>query len=657
MKLKLLLILFLASLLNSKELANHLALESSPYLKQHLFNPVDWYPWGKEALQKAKEQRMPIFLSIGYSTCHWCHVMKRESFEDREIAKLLNENFISIKVDREELPHIDAYYQELYRKIYGRSAGWPLSVFMTPDREVLFITGYIPPTKESYSEGFTALITKLSKLAHDKKASMKRVQEIAYQIEHKEQNKVKKDISLGSFITAIKESYDEIDSGFGSGRKFPEAAKLSLMLELSQLSGDKELEEYAYEMLDNMALRGLYDHIEGGFFRYCVDSSWEIPHFEKMLYNQAELIKLYTKAYLLTKKELYKQVVQETIAMLEKRFVKESLYYSASDAQSDAKEGSYFIFSSAEIEKAVDGLKEKEAIKELLNYTPYGNFNSYTHINLSTQKRVDGFDTFKKRLLKIRQKRAYPFIDKKINTAWNGMMIEALYSASSIDKRYINKANQHLKALQKMLFKEGELYHQGMIGKEITQRGLLEDYSFLIAALLRGYEITFDKEKLAFAEYLLNRAQEKFYKDGIWYLNETGMRVRAGVEDKYYTAAVSKMVQNYLNLASLKGNFRYEKVAKRSIESLESVLEFKGIDAPALITASLMQNYGIVVIKSAKENLTKERLTLYASRYPYLLLKKAPYKDFLACTLRRCFAKDSDINKIRESIEAYKYQR
>jgi len=657
MKIKLLLILLLISSIHAKEHHNHLFLETSPYLMQHVTNPVDWYPWSKEAFDIAKKENKPIFLSIGYSTCHWCHVMKRESFENETIAELLNKNFISIKVDREEMPHIDAYYQELHTKIKGRSGGWPLSVFMTPKREIFYITGYIPPQKESYSEGFINIIESLSKLYDDKKALKKRITEIEEKIQTKEKHIVREDPTLDTLVEKIKESYDDIYSGFGASRKFPEAVKLSLMLDLAQLSEDEELYEFFYEMLDVMALRGLYDHVEGGFFRYSVDAVWEIPHFEKMLYNQAELIKLYTKAYLLSGKELYKKVVVETIDMLDERFEKDNLYYSASDAESDEEEGAYFVFSSAEIEGALKGLGDKDEIKELINFTKDGNFDAKTHINLFSDKRVTGLKTFLERLKKIRDSREYPFIDKKINTAWNAMMIDALYSASLINEHYISKADKHLQALKEMMFRRGELYHQGIIGVDVKQKGFLEDYSFLISALISGYEVTYDEEKLAFGEYLLNSAKQKFYRDYTWYLNAKGVQVEGGLKDKYYKSALSNMIQNYLKFASLKASFRYEKLALQSLKNLESKYRLKTIEAPSLATAYLMQKYGIVTLKSSKKNLLDNSLILHKTNYPYLLLEDKPYDDFLACTLRRCFAKEKDVKKIKERIEAFKGEK
>ncbi|WP_457746216.1 thioredoxin domain-containing protein [Sulfurimonas sp.] len=654
MKIKLLLIILLISSIHAKASYNHLSLESSPYLKQHASNPVDWYPWGEKAFLKAKKENKPIFLSIGYSTCHWCHVMKRESFENKEIAKLLNRYFISIKVDREEMPHLDAYYQELHQKIKGRSGGWPLSVFMTPDKNIFYITGYIPPTTESYSEGFFKLLPHLHKLYSDKEKLRTRVTEIQKKIREKKSKHVQNDVTSTLFVESLKESYDEIYSGFGSSRKFPEAAKLSLMMDLAELTEDKELKSFSYEMLDIMALRGLYDHVEGGFFRYSVDAAWEIPHFEKMLYNQAELLQLYIRAYIKTEKKLYKDVVIQTIQMLDNRFVKNNLYYSASDAESNEEEGAYFVFSTNEIEHSLEGLKNKEEIKKLINYTKEGNFEGKIHINLFEETQIAGYDTFIKRLQKIRTQRVFPFIDTKINTAWNAMMIETLYRASAVDKSYIKKANKHLKALENMMFQRGELYHQGILSQKVTQKAFLEDYSSLIAALLSGYEADFDDEKLGFAEYLLNRAKQKFYKNGVWYLNEEGLRVPAGTKDKYYTSALSKMVQNYLNIAALKASFRYEKVAQKSLHTLSGELANKASDAPALATAYLMQKYGVVVLKSSKKNLLQNTKEIQKISYPYLLKKVQNYNDFLACTMRQCFAKESRIFKIKEAIEQIK---
>ncbi len=395
--------------------------------------------------------------------------MEEDSFSNEKLAKLFNKYFICIKVDREEMPHLDALYQEVYLKIRHHSGGWPLSLFMTPQKEVYYAATYIPAHKKPYSEGLDTLLEKLGEMYQINDTKFKEDLAAIQQIINAEvvyEEAKETDISVNTLSESLKENIDDIYSGFGSGRKFPEASKLSLMMDLAEINSDEELEAYSYEMLDVMALRGLYDQVEGGFFRYTVDAAWEIPHFEKMLYDQAELIPIYVRAYLKTGKKLYKNVVVETIAMLDKRYVKDDLYYSASDADTDHEEGGYYIFTQKDLKGS--GIEYIE------------NFEDKMHLNIYENQRPKNFQRMRKTLLKVRSTREYPFIDKKINTAWNSLMIEALYSASIIDKKYKKKADKTLKALSELMFKNYDLYHQTIIGMTPRQKGLLEDYSFLL---------------------------------------------------------------------------------------------------------------------------------------------------------------------------------
>jgi uncharacterized protein YyaL (SSP411 family) len=631
--------------------ANQLKNATSPYLLQHSHNPVEWLSWEGEAFQKAKQEKKPLFASIGYSTCHWCHVMAKESFENKKIAKLLNDNFISIKVDREELPQVDALYQELFLKVKGRRGGWPLSVFMTPKGEVFYITGYIPAHDKSSAEGFDTLIPKLTQLFSDKKALSSAIKKLKCS-ETAKLTTNDTNISLDTLRKSLNESFDTNHYGFGNGAKFPQAAKLSLMLDLALLQHDIQLQNNFYKTLDAMALHGLYDQTEGGFFRYSTDMVWEIPHFEKMLYNQAELITLYTRAYNFSHKPLYKEVVQESISMVNKRFKKDDLYWSASNADSEREEGGFFTYTKEEIMKALEHNKHKEEIVEALGFIIEGNFKDKVHLGFESDVRPKGFTAFKEELQKIRAKKIYPFIDKKINTAWNAMMIEALYKASSTNKKYKIMADNSLAVVTKLMFQRGELYHQTLLGLEPKQKGLLEDYSFLISALISGYEVDYDEAKLDFAEYLLSAAKERFYKNGIWYLSDDSLKVKARTDDKYYTAALSKMIQNILQLASLKAAFRYEKEANKTIKYLQQELLEKQSETPALAKAYLMQSLGIITLKSSKKNLIQNRSMITQIKYPYMLTKSVEDDEFIACTLRQCFIADKSLEKVIGFIDS-----
>ena len=653
-KILLILLLLSLSLIQAKEFKNSLQFESSPYLKQHESNKLEWMPWGEAAFEKAKRENKAIFLSIGYSTCHWCHVMARESFENEELAQKFNKYFVSIKVDKEEMPHLDSYYQELHEKVKNRPGGWPLSVFMSGDKKPFYITTYIPPQRESYSEGLDTLLSRLGqKYQRDFKAILEDIKSIETLVIQPQQliKQTNQEISVKTLSDSIYKSYDSIYGGFGRSKKFPEASKLSLMMDLAHIDNNETLLQYSYEMLDTMALRGLYDHVGGGFYRYAVDAAWEIPHFEKMLYNQAELIPLYLRGYTFSGKKLYKTIVEESIDMLDNRFLQNSLYFSASDADTNHKEGEFFLFSTKEIRDALKNNPHAKEIEESLEFTIEGNFEGKVHMNFYVDNRPKGFKEFKAELLKIRKTKEYPFIDKKINTAWNALMIEALYKASLIDKKYKDKADKHLNALKELMFKRGELYHQTVGADKPTQLGFLEDYSFLISALIAGYEVDYKEEKLDFAEYLLNRAKSKFYRDGIWYLSDDEMKIKAKLKDRYYTSPLSKMAQNILKMATLKESFRYEKLAITTLESINIELRFKQGDAPAAATAYLMQNLKVVSLKSKKENLLKNRDEISKIKYPYVLTKKSEDNDYLACTMRRCFSKEAKLEKVIGAIQ------
>lgn len=462
------------------------------------------------------------------------------------------------------------------------------------------------------------------------------------------------DVSLEKLQDSIEKSFDGIYYGFGRHKKFPEASKLQLMMDLAKLSGDEKLKNNSLNMLDAMAMRGLYDHIEGGFFRYSVDAAWEIPHFEKMLYNQAELIPLYTRAYLWTKKELYLDIVKETIKMCEERFMKENLFFSASDADTNHKEGEYFTFEMQEIEDALSLNPNGEIIQESFSFGKNGNFETKAHISFSSDVRVEGFYSFKDELLKVRKSKEYPFIDKKINTAWNAMMVEALYKASILDKIYAKKARKHLDALMEFMYDKGELYHQSLLFNKPTQLGLLEDYAFLISALIAAYEVELDEEHLVKAEYFLNKATKKFFIDGVWYLSDDELHIKADMRDKYYTSPLAKMTQNILKLASIKGSFKYEKLATKTLETKNASIQKQLSDVPASSIAYLMQHYKVITIKNIKEILKRDYHLIKNISYPYITLKvDDKTTNYLACTMRSCFAIQKEFLEIKKDIDAY----
>ena len=558
---------------------NDLIHEDSPYLLQHAYNPVNWMAWSDKALQKAKDENKLIFLSIGYSTCHWCHVMERETFEDEVSAKLLNASYVSIKVDREEMPDLDKYYQDVHYLLTKRSGGWPLSIIMTPSQQVIFAGTYLPPQSAQGRMGFRELISFIKgKFDDDFAEVQKSAQSIEAAIKHYERSceqkeRIDKDAVIEAFVSNVKASYDDVSKGVGHAPKFPHASTWNALLDIYQQTGNLEALYMSEDALNAMALGGINDQIEGGFYRYSVDEAWVIPHFEKMLYTNAELIEVYAKLYTLTQKPLFKAVVDKTVEAMDERFLKEGLYLSASDADSEGEEGKYFVFKFAQAKETLlkKGLSEAET-KEVLDYfgiTKFGNFEHQSTNPVVTQEtkplRLDEAIVV---LKEERQKVTYPFIDTKILTSWNALMVTALFESNKIEK-----AKQVLDTLLKTLHVNGILFHQIVLGGSLKVEALLEDYAFVIEALLHGYAHTKDAHYLELAKKLTHEAEHKFYKEETWYLSDKAFRAKAVLEDNSYKSPLSTMIKNLFELAKIEDDTTLFIRAKDMLESFGSGIQ------------------------------------------------------------------------------------
>lgn len=643
---------------------NALIKEDSPYLQQHAHNPVNWYPWGKEAFEKAKKKNKLIFLSIGYSTCHWCHVMEEESFTDDVVAKLLNESYISIKVDREEFPQLDKKYQQLYMAMHGERGGWPLSIFMSPQAEVFHLATYIPREEGYGSKGMMNMLPSFSQLQHE---NVRQLQTLVDQhkkaaIKGNAKESLKEKLTLkvmDKVLDEISAEFDKENGGFASRPKFPEASKIELLIDIYKLNGNKKALLMAETTLKKMAQGGIYDQIGGGFFRYTTDVAWQIPHFEKMLYTNAELIPVYVSMYELTSDPLYKKVVDETIAQMEAYFMKGDLYLSASDADSDGEEGGYFIYSYERVKDALlnKGMNTTQ-LEETLSYLGIeedGNIDiEFSHTHITSSKIPDNLEEVKTYLKDVSAKRTFPFVDTKIITAWNAMMIKALFSASKLDSKYLSLANQRLEALLKLMRKGDVLYHQTLLGKVAKQEGLLEDYAFLMDAMIEGYPKTYDKTYLIQLEALAKEAIRKFYKNRQWYLSDDGIEVLADFDDRYYTSALSVMLENLVRLSSLTEELDYNEIVKKTIKESGAVLGTTPVKAPKLLHTFLRLKMGDVIIKSNAKKLQKSRKQIEAMKYPFVLSKPEESDKYLACRVNSCFAYDTNItaliNKIKEVV-------
>lgn len=536
---------------------NDLIHEDSPYLLQHAHNPVNWMAWSEKALAKAKEENKLIFLSIGYSTCHWCHVMERETFEDEVSAKVLNDSYVSIKVDREEMPDLDKYYQDVHYLLTKRSGGWPLSIIMTPTQQVIFAGTYLPPQSMQGRMGFRELTSFIKgKFDDDFEEVQKSAQSIEAAIKHYERSfeqkeRIDKDALIEAFVRNVKASYDDVSKGVGSAPKFPHASTWNALLDIYAQTKNLEALYMSEDALTAMARGGINDQIEGGFYRYSVDEAWVIPHFEKMLYTNAELIEVYAKLYKVTQKPLFNEVVDKTIEAMDERFLKEGLYLSASDADSEGEEGKYFVFGFKEAQAALlnGGLNEAEA-KEVMDYfgiTKFGNFeHQSTNPVITCNEKPVRLNEAMMLLKKERQKVAYPFIDTKILTSWNALMVTALFEASKIEK-----AKSVLDTLLKSLHVNGVLYHQIVLGGNLKVEALLEDYAFVIESVLCAYAYTKEVHYLALAKKLSHEAEHKFYKEEVWYLSDKAFRAKAVLEDNSYKSPLSTMIKNLFELAKI----------------------------------------------------------------------------------------------------------
>ncbi len=653
--------LFTFVLFAEQKYTNALIKENSPYLQQHAHNPVNWYPWGKEAFEKAKKENKLIFLSIGYSTCHWCHVMEEESFENKAIAKLLNDNYIAIKVDREAYPQLDKKYQNWYQSVYGKRGGWPLSVFLSPEGNVFHLATYIPAEEGYGSKGMFKMLPSFVSLYHKHRNNFDRLVK-KYEEDRFSRHKSKalgtqkSDALVSLFMQKVKSQFDPVNGGFAKRPKFPEASKIELLLDIYRLKGNKEALKMGEFTLRKMAEGGIYDQIGGGFFRYTTDVQWDIPHFEKMLYTNAELISVYSKAYRLTQKALYKKVVAESISRMEAVFMKNGLFFSASDADSAGEEGGYFIYSYMEVKEALlkRGMtgKETEEVLAYLGIEEDGNIDGeLSHVHIANQKVPKKLKEVKAYLQNLRTKRPFPFVDKKIITSWNAMMVKALFSASSIDKKYETTAKSRLQSLLNRMQRSGILYHQTLFGEVPEQKALLEDYAFLMDALISAYEHSYDFDYLKRLNVLAREALRHFYRKDIWYLSDDGIDAYADFDDKYYTASLSLMLEDLLRLSLLSEKTDLREIVKSTLQKQGAILEKDPQKASKLLHTFLRLQQGDVLIGAERDRLLQAKDEIDAIRYPFILTKVEEGDTYLACRINSCFAYDKNITTLIKKIE------
>ena len=554
---------------------NALAKESSPYLLQHAHNPVQWRPFGTEAFQMAKSLKRPILLSIGYSTCHWCHVMEEESFEDLEIAKFINDNYVAIKVDREERPDVDAVYMEAVQRIAGRG-GWPMTLWLTPDGEPFHAATYIPP-RAGVRGAHKGLIEQLQewhkRFAEDPDKIVAKAKQISAQIAKRETESVDarrkrnhKEV-LQRALLAYARSYDGTNHGWGQ-QKFPLPARLRFLLRAADYEdGDQETIAMVTNTLDAMANGGLFDHVGGGFHRYTTDPGWSIPHFEKMLYDNAMLVTLYTEAWQRTKNPRYEDVVRKTIAFIVRDLQSpDGGFYAAIDAGGEGDEGTHYLWTAQQIDEAAG--QHAELLKQYFGVTAAGNFegknvlravmsraDAAKKLAMTDEEFEQGLRAGLDALRQARAKRAMPHIDKKVIAAWNGMAIEALSRAAFAfgELPWAQAAAKAATALPA----EGVTLRRSRVGDRLGPEATADDHAFVIAGLIALFETTGDSVHLRRANLLQTQLDTRYWdpKNGGYFLagpnNARGLIVRhKEFEDGAIPSANSVTALNLIKLAA-----------------------------------------------------------------------------------------------------------
>ncbi|MCI8554003.1 MAG: thioredoxin domain-containing protein [Clostridiales bacterium] len=557
---------------------NRLQYETSPYLLQHKDNPVDWYPWCREAFERAKAEDKPVFLSIGYSTCHWCHVLAHESFEDPEISGLLNRYFISIKVDREERPDIDSVYMAVCQAFTG-SGGWPTSIFMTAEQKPFFAGTYFPKTSRGGMLGMRELLLAIGeKWEHDRGSLLLQADEVTTELNKRSAPVSGTDSELiHTAIALYKRLYDKEYGGFGTAPKFPAAHNLLFLLSCFERYHDTDCLRMTEHTLLQMYRGGLFDHIGYGFCRYSTDNRFLVPHFEKMLYDNALLTEAYSRAYAITKKPLYRKIAEKTAAYLLREMTSpEGGFYSAQDADSEGEEGKYYLFAPEEI-TSVLGSREGEDFCRHFDIREAGNFEGENIPNLLHSDPGDSsFDVFLPLLERYRKQRRSLPLDDKILTAWNGLMTAALCTLYLVSGKesYLEAARRADAFVQKHLCEKDTLFVSFREGKRGVA-GLLDDYASCIFSLLKLYRATLNEEYAQRARCLCDKVLSEFEDaSGGFYLYGEGSERLISRPKETYDGAVpsgnSLMAYNLVRLAQMTGEERYQAAARRQLDFLSA---------------------------------------------------------------------------------------
>ncbi|MEZ4846606.1 MAG: thioredoxin domain-containing protein [Bdellovibrionota bacterium] len=583
--------------------------ETSPYLLQHAHNPVNWYPWGDEAFEKARKENKPVILSIGYSTCHWCHVMEHESFEDVEIAQFMNDHFVSIKVDREQRPDIDSVYMAVVQAMTGHG-GWPMTVWLTPDREPFYGGTYFPARQGDRGNhpGFLQMLERLSELYQQNTSEItERAKQITQDMKNHMQQTQAGDLpTISVFDKAFEElsrSYDSRYGGFGFAPKFPRPSTLQFLFHYGALKNNEKATRMAVHTLKAMLQGGIFDQIGGGFHRYSVDAYWLVSHFEKMLYDQSQIVLSMLDAYQITADPEFKRGVDETLGYILREMTSpDGAFYSATDADSEGVEGKFFIWSPEEIVEVL-GEQDAQTFIEYYGVTPHGNFEEKNIFFITqsleefaqkkswnVEETIAKFETWKKKMWEERNKRIPPLTDDKIIVSWNGLMISAMARAGFVLKNqgYIDAATKAVQHILGNLIQDGQLYRSFRKG-QVSAHAFLDDYACLIHGLLELFEVTGHPRWLNHAITLQNQMIQKFWDNGLggfYSSSENTMFLR---EKPFYDGAEpsgnSIAAWNLLRFSSLLKDESYRNHAQKIFELYSSVIENNPTYLPQMLTA------------------------------------------------------------------------
>lgn len=656
---------------------NRLIHEKSPYLLQHAYNPVDWYPWGDEAFEKAREEDKPIFLSIGYSTCYWCHVMEREVFENESIAGLMNKFFVNIKVDREERSDIDRVYMAALQSMTG-SGGWPLSMFLTPELKPFYGATYVPPESKRGLPGFEDLITQIHEAWESRRNDVlsageeitEHIRKISFS-NKKTENELSPDI-LKEALRQFKSNFDEEYGGFGGTPKFPRPVVFNFLLRMYKKFGDEEALRMVIRTLLQMAKGGIHDHLGGGFHRYSVDRFWIVPHFEKMLYDQALLASSYIDAYVITKDKFFEDTANDILQYVQRKLTsKQGGFYSAEDAESaldesyphKKEEGAFYVWEKKEIE-AILGEDYSQIVCYYFGIGDYGNapigsdpHNVFTNKNIlyeahsitetankfekNVREVIDVISKSKKVLFEFREKHPHPHIDDKVLVSWNGLMISAFIKASCVfdNNDYLDTARGSAEFILSNLYDSSThtLLHRYRDG-EARFDGTLEDYAFFVQALIDLYESCFEEKYLDIAINLSKKTISLFYDEeqgGFFDVTDRDKTILIRTKGDYDSAEPtgnSIQIMNHLRLSQFTDNKEMNNIAEKSLRYFSTKMSSQPFAMPQMLCSYdfLIGKHKQIIISGKKDDPLSQQILseVYKHYLPNrILIYTEPYAE------------------------------